>query len=60
MLQKRNRAAKTKVYIYNPKETVEDFIAIPKNVTIYGYAGSTEAYAQKNGNKFVVINPRIK
>lgn len=27
-------AAKTKVYIYNPKETVEDFIAIPKNVTI--------------------------
>ena len=54
-------AAKTKVYIYNPKETVEDFIAIPKNVTIYGYAGSTaEAYAQKNGNKFVVINPENK
>ena len=54
-------ASKTKVYIYNPKETVEDFIAIPKNVTIYGYAGSTaEAYAQKNGNKFVVINPENK
>lgn len=54
-------ASKTKVYIYNLKETVEDFIAIPKNVTIYGYAGSTaEAYAQKNGNKFVVINPENK
>lgn len=54
-------AAKTKVYIYNPKETVKDFIAIPKDVTIYGYAGSTaEAYAQQNGNKFVAINPENK
>lgn len=54
-------ATKTKVYINNPKETVGDFIAIPKNVTIYGYAGSTaEAYAKKNGNKFVVINPENK
>lgn len=50
-------AAKTKVYINNPKETVGDFIAIPKNVTIYGYAGSTaEAYAKKNDNKFIAIN----
>ena len=54
-------ASKTKVYIYDSKETVEDFIAIPKNVTIYGYAGSTaEAYAKKNGNKFIVINPENK
>ena len=54
-------AAKTKVYIYDPKETVKDFIAIPKNVTIYGYAGSTaEVYAKQNGNKFVVINPENK
>lgn len=54
-------AAKTKVYIYDPKETVKDFIAIPKDVTIYGYAGSTaEAYAQQNGNKFVAINPENK
>lgn len=54
-------AAKTKVYIYDPKETVKDFIAIPKNITIYGYAGSTaEVYAKKNGNKFVVINPENK
>lgn len=54
-------AAKTKVYIYDPKETVKDFIAIPKDVTIYGYAGSTaEAYAKQNGNKFVVINPENK
>lgn len=54
-------ATKTKVYIYNPKETVKDFIAIPKNVTVYGYAGSTaEAYAKQNGNKFVVINPENK
>lgn len=54
-------AAKTKVYIYDPKETVKDFIAIPKNVIIYGYAGSTaEVYAKKNGNKFVVINPENK
>lgn len=54
-------AAKTKVYIYDPKETVKDFIAIPKDVTIYGYAGSTaEAYAKQNGNKFVAINPENK
>lgn len=54
-------AAKTKVYIYDPKETVKDFIAIPKDVTIYGYAGSTaEAYAQQNGNKFIAINPENK
>lgn len=54
-------AAKTKVYIYNPKEKVKDFIAIPKDVTIYGYAGSTaEAYAKQNGNKFVAINPENK
>lgn len=54
-------AVKTKVYINNTKELVEDFIAIPKNVTIYGYAGSTaEAYAKKNGNKFIAINPENK
>ena len=54
-------AAKTKVYIYDPKETVKDFIAIPKDVTIYGYAGSTaEAYAKQNGNKFIAINPENK
>ena len=54
-------AAKTKVYIYDPQETVKDFIAIPKDVTIYGYAGSTaEAYAKQNGNKFVAINPENK
>ena len=54
-------AAKTKVYIYDPKETVKDFIAIPKDVIIYGYAGSTaEAYAKQNGNKFIAINPENK
>ena len=53
-------ATKTKVYTAS-NESVEDFVAIPKNVTIYGYADSTaEAYAKKNGNTFIAINPENK
>lgn len=38
-------------------ETLETYLAIPKNVTIYGYSGSTaEAYAKKNGNLFVAFD----
>ena len=38
-------------------ETLETYLAIPKNVTIYGYSGSTaEAYAKKNGNPFVAFD----
>ena len=49
-------ATKTKISLYAADETVEDYIAIPKNVTIYGYVGSTaEAYANKYGNTFVDI-----
>ena len=50
-------ATKTHIDIYSSSESVADFVAIPKNVTIYGYAGSTaEAYAQTNGNPFVNIS----
>ena len=53
-------AAKTKVELWGDVK-LEDYIAIPKNVTVYGYAGSTaEAYAKQNGNKFVAINSENK
>lgn len=54
------QATKTKITLGAPDETVDDYIAIPKNVTIYGYAGSTaEAYAQKYGNKFVNLINKV-
>ena len=53
-------ATKTKVTL-RADEKLEDYIAIPKEVTVYGYAGSTaETYAQQNGNKFVAVNPENK
>ena len=47
---------KTQVTLYGD-ETVDDYLAIPKNIVIYGYAGSTaETYAKQHGNKFVSIS----
>lgn len=50
-------ASKTKVTLKTGEnEKVEDYFAIPKNVVIYGLAGSTaEVYAKNHGNKFVEI-----
>ena len=53
-------ATKTEITLGGPDETVDDYIAIPKNVTIYGYAGSTaEAYAKKYDNKFVNLINKV-
>ena len=47
---------KTKVYMRSD-ETEKDYLAIPKDIVIYGYAGSTaESYAKDYGNKFVSIS----
>lgn len=54
------QATKTKITLGAADETVDDYIAIPKNVTIYGYAGSTaEAYAEKYGNTFVNLINKV-
>lgn len=51
-----DETTQTKVYP-GSGETLETYLAIPKNVTIYGYSGSTaEAYAKKNGNPFVAFD----
>ena len=46
---------KTKVTLYGESK-LEDYIAIPSNVTIIGYKGSTaEKYATEHGNNFVSL-----